>query len=154
MTSESAKHQSVRSLLAADATEILDDSNLDDQLWTLLCARVSDPSSIRDAPAPVGHYYASRLVQWEVGNGGLTQAAYSAPLWFEQAAAGYDELGKKDVAALLRRARLIIPDDADDLEALEDQFEALDSELFEMDWEIDDLRVAYVREHRDAFSVF
>jgi len=149
--SQKSNYPDIKSLLDADAKDTLDDSVLDDQLWLLLCDRINTPSDLQGLPLEISHYYASRLIQWEIGNGGFSQAAYNVSEWFLPSAIGYEILGKSDFANLVREANNIIPSDQDDLDNLEEEFEAFDERLSDIEWEIDESRIAYVRKHRQVF---
>lgn len=159
----SHKFNSIAALLDADARGELDDSTLDDELWLLLTERISTPQDAGRFGKPVLLYYASRLVQWEVGNGGFAQAAYNVPEWFEAAALGYDELGLPGLGALIREAITLLPTenrettfDAQEIGELFGQFAEsklaqLDDRLEGTGWEADVRRLQYVRENRQAF---
>jgi hypothetical protein len=144
-------YSSVQELLATDARAPLADSELDDQLWLLLCERIHSPNDLDGLPSAVEVYYSSRLLQWEVGNGGFAQAAYNVPDWFSKAATAYEVLGRADFAALIREAIGLIPADPDELEALEASFGELDDRLDTIEWEIDAARISYVRNQPGAF---
>jgi Domain of unknown function (DUF4375) len=146
-----SRFSSVAELLQTDAAETLDDGEFDDQLWLLLTSRIESPADLRGLPAEVGVYYASRLLQWEVDNGGFAQAAGNIPEWFSLAEAGYLALGKSKAAVLIRKARGFLSEDDDELSMREDMFEQLDAELSKLEWEIDVDRVRYVRQHRSVF---
>jgi hypothetical protein len=148
--SEMFKHESsyttVHALLAPDAKAPLSADDFDTELWLLLTHRIHSPNDLKKLPDAVGIYFASRYVQWEVGNGGFAQAAENIPEWFESAAAGYLALGKPKSAALIRKAIPVLGSGDD--EALE----ALDSEIPPDEWEIDGERVEFVRSHRQEFE--
>ena len=123
------KFTSVAALMDADERGELDDSTLDDELWVFLNERISTPQDGSHFPKPVLLYYASRYVQWEVGNGGFAQAAYNIPEWFELGSLGYDELGLHRFAALIREAMALLPGenrettfDAEEIGELFEQF--------------------------------
>lgn len=139
-------------------------SEFDDALWLLLC----DLSlrELEQLPPPVRHYFASRYLQWDVGNGGFAQAAYNIPEFFGPAADGYEALGYRDAARLIRDAMKYLPKERAELERKnllsatidkvfdhfnESRMAAFDAKIREMPWEIDAERVAYVRKHRDVF---
>ena len=151
MYSLKSTYPDIKSLLDADVTDTLDDSVLDDQLWLLLCDRIKTPSDLQGIPQEISHYYASRLIQWEIGNGGFSQAAYSVSEWFLPGAMGYEILGKSDFANLVREANNITPSDKDALEKLEEEFKSFDERLSGIEWEIDESRIAYVRKHKHVF---
>jgi uncharacterized protein DUF4375 len=154
---------SVAALMDADERGELDDSTFDDELWFFLIDRISTPQDAGRFPKPVLLYYASRYVQWEVGNGGFAQAAYNIPEWFELAALGYTELGLHSFAALIREALALLPTenrettfDAHEIGELFEQFSEsklalLDERLMGTGWEADERRLQYVRQNRQAF---
>ena len=145
---------------AHDAGEI-DAPRLDDAIWLVLTGMVGSASDLAKLPGPVADYYASRYLQFEVGNGGFAQAAYNIPDYFGPAAKGYRARGLPEAAALIDKAALIVEEerakfDADDIGDLFEQFE--DSELADFDEELDDVgfwadesRLAHVLRHRDTF---
>src|SRR5271165_3222885 len=148
--------KSVRELLEQDAEAPLTDEEFDGELWQLLCQRTREPQDLHDLASAVGVYYASRFVQWEVGNGGFAQAALNIPQWFALAAAGYEELGKGKSAALIREAMRLLPSERLELEDKglfgatvgpifehfsESQMAELDAQIDEEDWYVDADRV-------------
>lgn len=153
--------------MEADEVSALKSTEFDDELWLLLTDRISSPEAAAECPAPVAVYFASRLLQWDVGNGGFAQAAYNIPEWFPLAEAGYRALGRLDSAALIREAIRMLPLERANLkrkglmsETIGQVFQhfqgsrmaRLDKRIVEADWYIDDERVAYVRRHRHVFS--
>ena len=137
-------------------------NGFDDQLWTLLTARVDTPQQAASLPEPVWVYLASRWLEWEVGNGGFPQAAYNIPDWFELAELGYRKLGLDAAAALIGRARKMITRGesrgfiARHIGQLFAQFREsklakLDADLDSVGWWADDIRLDYVRKNRAAF---
>ena len=134
----------------------------DDQLWLLLTARVDTPDHAASLPEPVWVYLASRLLEWEVGNGGFPQAAYNTPDWFALGELAYRKLGLDAAADLIVRARKMISSGESrgfvarhigDLFAQfrESKLAKLDAELESVGWWADDLRLAYVRKNRAVF---
>jgi hypothetical protein len=144
------RFESVPALMEEDSRSMLDDEQFDDELWKLLTRRIQGPGDLRDHASEVSVYYASRLLQWEVGNGGFVQAAINTPEWFELAEAGYRTLGKPEFAALIRKARGFLSEGDPDL--AEASLERLDAELPSVEWAIDLERVRYVRANRAAFQ--
>ncbi|MBI3854462.1 MAG: DUF4375 domain-containing protein [Planctomycetes bacterium] len=139
---------------------------LDDALWLLLLDRISSIEDVPRFPRPVLLYFASRYVQWDVGNGGFAQAAYNIPEWFGLAREWYRVMGKTSSESLLEEALRLIPDEAAEhgkkglrhgtiAEVFahfdESRMSALDERIISRDWEIDDERVEYVRRNRDSF---
>jgi hypothetical protein len=113
-------------------------------LWhALLGAGWFDPAW----PPEVRAYFATRLVEWEVGNGGFRQAAHNAGDFFDEAIAGYELMGLNESAALIREAKAQRNDDA--------ALDALDERVTTAPWPgvpwADEARLAYVRTHREAF---
>jgi hypothetical protein len=161
-----ANVRTLKALLDEDDESPMDPKELDDQLWELLSERVTSIEEAKNYPRSAVLYVASRRLQWDVGNGGFAQAAYNIPEWFPLAAEGYQELGKVSSAQLIRKAIKLLPAEIAEIErkkllsaAIDHVFEhfqssqmaKLDSKIVEVDWYIDDERVAYVRQHRDTF---
>jgi hypothetical protein len=136
---EAAK-RSPADVIDADQAEPMSVVEFDSALWSSLCGRVDAGANLSTWPQEVRAYYATRYVDWEVMNGGFRQAIANIPDIFPEAVAGYVLLGRSDLAELLRRALA-----ASDLASLD----ALDEDLDVND----DLRVAFVREHRHAFRL-
>jgi hypothetical protein len=160
------RFSTVRQLMEEDGRSLLKSAEFDDELWLLLCRRISSPALAADYPEPVIVYFATRYLQWEVGNGGFAQAAYNIPDWFALAEAGYRELGKDASAALIRHAMKLLPEERQELKRrglfsagigrVFEHFQtsrmaALDQRIVEADWYIDEERVAYVRRNRESF---
>ena len=158
--------KSIRELIDLDEESPMDSDEFDTALWLLLCDKISSPESLQRYELPVSVYYASRFLQWEVGNGGFAQAAYNIPEWFRLAADGYAKLEKPNAAQLIKDAMKLLPGERDELERKglfaatigsvfdhfrESRMAALDDRIPEDEWWIDHERVAYVRKHRDAF---
>jgi hypothetical protein len=155
-------YESVASLMAADERGELSDENFDDELWGSLTDRIESPEDAAEYAEAVRVYFASRLLQWEVDNGGFAQAAYNIPEWFEPAAWAYEQLGLRKAAALIREAVPLLDEErttftAEEIGGLFQQFAesrlaALDERLEESDWWADEERLRYVRAHREAFA--
>jgi hypothetical protein len=127
-------------VIAADARERMPDDDFDGALWAALCGRVDAGDDPSEWPSSVRAYYATRMIDWEVANGGFRQAMHNVPELFQAAVAGYELLGRTDLAEVLRSALA-----APDLDALD----ALDVQLGENDQE----RIVYVREHTTEFRL-
>lgn len=160
------RYQTIDELLSVDESTPLEPGDFDDALWTLLCARVFEPEDLESLPEAVSTYYASRLLEWEVGNGGFAQAAYNIPAWFPRAEAGYRALGKEASARLIQKAIQLLPSERQVVERKgllrakigdvfahfrESRMAALDVQIPDAEWWIDDERVAFVRSHRETF---
>ena len=161
------KYSSLDELLSVDQRQPLSYDEADDAIWMLLCERIGNLDDLRKYPREVGIYFASRYLEWEVGNGGFAQAAYNIPEWFEAAAQGYEALGKPKAVALIREAQQLLPEELSTLRdkgllnetTIEEVFEhfresemaALDDKIPKDEWWIDNERVDYVRKHRGFF---
>jgi hypothetical protein len=157
---------SLRELLEQDEISPLDEDELDDAVWSALCERISTPRDTEQFQHPVAVYYASRLLQWDVCNGGFAQAAFNIPEWFELAAEGYNSLGKTESANIIKEVRELLAGNEEGVKRLrdgedewevyfgDDVFSIFDERIFASDeWEIDQERIAYVRANRDAFKM-
>ena len=160
------RFHSITELLAADDAGSLSVAEFDDSLWLIVSALIDSPSDCADVPDPVVDYYASRLIQWDVENGGFAQAAFNYLEWFDSAARGYERIGLPKCAELIRRAQILADSDARRFRALrrafapiDDVFRAfrdsklapLDARIHEVGWDATSLRVTFVRAHLDAF---
>jgi hypothetical protein len=159
--------RTVAELMDHDAASPMPTDDFDDALWLLTTERIQSLADLDDVPHEVAVYYASRLLQWDVENGGFAQAAFNIPEWFEAAAIGYAALGKPKAVRLISDALKMLKSeqralkrkglrDKPTLEGVfghfkESQMAALDDRIPEDEWSIDRDRVAYVRRHRDAF---
>ena len=160
--------QSVHDVIERDrAGEFESWEDFDDALWIALCTRVNfdSPEAILQFPEAIGVYFATRLLEWEVGNGGFAQAAMNFPGWFELAAKGNQALGKPQLAAFIRSAGKLAADESKNIDAAhkdglegafeyfrEGTFDTFDDQLEEIGWECGEDRIKYVRAHRDQFS--
>lgn len=163
MEQELRPPKSLDELMNRDAQGELED-DFDTELWHMLCDRITSIESLRAWPEPVRAYYASRLLEWEVGNGGFAQAAMNIPEWFEEAAKGYEVLGKPQCAALIRRASTLAKRETEAISKAgvtlekafeyfdEGHFEEFDNQLDNVGWWSDEDRVDFVRANRAAFS--
>lgn len=156
------KFESISALIDAEERCQLHDATFDDELWLFLVRRINTPQDAARLPRPVALYYSSRLLQWEVGNGGFAQAAFNVPEWFELAASGYEEIGAPKFAALIREAMSLLPTEnretfnAEEIGDLFQQFSEsrlarLNERLGGIEWEADAKRLQYVRDNRQAF---
>lgn len=158
--------RSLREILAEDEASPIADEVLDDAVWLTLCERIATPSDLRQFAFPVTVYFASRLLQWEVGNGGFAQAAVNVPEWFEFAAVGYRALGKTMAEGIILEVKRLLPENEEKARQLraheigwEDYFMGHDFSTYDErayasgEWEVDAERTAYVRGHREAFML-
>ena len=147
----------------AFGTGAVNASWLDDKLWLSVSEIMFPVKELARLPVSVAHYAASRLIQWDVENGGFGQAAYNYREYFGPAAAGYRALGLEAPAALIEEAVAILADmpadafDADEIGDLFEQFaesalSPLDDRLEAVGWSADEIRLAFAVEHRAAFE--
>jgi hypothetical protein len=159
------RYESYREAFAAWDGGAIDEDTLDTALWILTCSAIREGNDGR-LPTPVTHYYASRLMEWEVGNGGFAQAAYNIPEWFESAAEGYDAIGHNRAAQRIRHAAVMARKDQGvfgrlrrmraDIGSIFAAFKvsslrSLDSDLDDIGWWAISDRLKYVLRHREAF---
>jgi hypothetical protein len=96
---------SISALMEADAAGSLSDEDFDRHLaWFLGHVLPRTPADCLTIAEPVLVYWATRLVEFNVFNGGFAQAAYNVPEWFDLAAFGYDQLGRPIAAERIRQA--------------------------------------------------
>jgi hypothetical protein len=153
-------------LMDMDEAGALDDEagGFDDQLWGLLWQRIESPRQAESYPEPVWVYFASRYMEWEVGNGGFPQAAYNIPDWFPLAAEAYRRLGLEAAGALIDRAhKLVISGESREgrftartigrlfRQFRESRLAGFDALLDEVGWWAEKVRLAYVRRNRSSF---
>jgi hypothetical protein len=151
-------------LLAADARGEISDTTFDDELWFFMTSKNGPYEQPLRGNVFVRNYVASRLLQWEVGNGGFAQAAYNAPEWFEPAALGYEALGLPLAAERIRTAISLIAHGAANFTRgpgvtieqvfsafTESALSALDEGLDSIGWWATERRVVYVRTNRESF---
>ena len=143
----------------------LDTDDFDTALWDFVCTLLARPNvTYEGLPEPVRLFYASRFVQWDVGNGGFSQAAYNVSELFEDARCGYLALGLTDSATLSARAQQLIKEghadfseDPNDIGELFEEFS--ESELAKLDvgldaagWWATEKRSAYALANRASFE--
>jgi hypothetical protein len=146
---EEARHRPVRDVIESDAATPMGDDELDDALWLALCGRVDSAHDLAGLPDGVRMYYATHMVEYDVGNGGFEHSVDCAAEYYEEAIAGYRLLGDDASVELLQRAQALAHDPA--------ALEALTHEVDGPPWHGvpwgDAARLAYVREHRDKFLI-
>jgi len=110
-------------------------------------------------------YYATRLLEWEAGNGGIAQYFYNGEdTTIDDAIEGYDLLGHPEWAQTLRDAKTIATHEAASRQAHQSRDPAVvnqyleNSKLNDIDTRFtaepwaDDLRISYIRAHPDEFT--
>lgn len=144
----------------------LEDTELDDRVWARLLSLVDpgDPEALMVLPPGVRAYLATRLFEWEVGNGGLHQYFfnYPSPDLLTLVLDGYSCLGLPDARRVVEE--LVAPvAEAESAwrESLRDgTIEGFfasypESRLPSYDDRIgyhDDVRVGYLRAHPELFA--
>jgi hypothetical protein len=141
------------------------DAEFDDALWLALCERVRSVADLEALPEVARNYYASRYVEWEVGNGGFAQAVLNIPEYMEMGALAFEALQKPQVAARIREALALLKAEVGALPkvrpgnepALSDYF--LDNAFSHLDEGLEDIcfwsdaeRLAYVRANVQALA--
>jgi hypothetical protein len=157
------KKESIRTVMERDIQGQMTDYEFADGVWLAVCDLISEPQDLDKFPEPFSNYFATRLLEWEVGNGGFAQAAMNIPEWFEPAAVGYERLGKPHLTEFIRRASMLASKEQDRISVasknLEDAFsyfregvfDEFDNQLDEIGWWMDEFRIKYVRQNREAF---
>jgi hypothetical protein len=139
--------RTVRDVIESDAASQMRDEDFDDALWSALCGRVTSVQDLDGLPDGVRMYFATRMVEGDIGNGGFEHAVECTAEYFQEAITGYRLLGDHASVQLLQRAHAL----ADDPAALA----ALDAEVSGSPWHGvpwgDAARLDYVRDHRDEF---
>ncbi len=137
-------------VVAEDQASAKPDEEFDEALWFSLLSHIESAADLDRLPPGVGGYFAIKMVEDEVANGGFSQVFENGvDEYFPAARAGYLLLGDRASAELLDRATAAA-DDADTLNALD---ESLDDPPWNGDvpWSIA-ARVAYARAHADEFA--
>nr|WP_255428403.1 DUF4375 domain-containing protein [Ramlibacter cellulosilyticus] len=137
----------------------------DDALWFFVCERVTDKATFKALPIELQYFYASRYLEWEVGNGGFAQAAFNVPELFESARLGYLALDLAEAADLISQAQALLASGRGGITAgvggdLGELFKAfsesalaeLDSKLDDVGWWATERRSAYALANRGAFE--
>jgi hypothetical protein len=147
---EEASHRRPSDVVATDEAAPMRDSDFDDALWLALSGRISSAAELAHYPPGVRMYFATRMVEWEIGNGGFSQVFENGvDEFFPDAKAGYLLLGDVASAQLLDRAAAAAGDEA--------ALDALDASLDGPPWNglpwSDGKRISYARTHRDEFKI-
>jgi hypothetical protein len=153
-------------LLTAADIATLEDTNLDDRVWARLLSQVDpgDPEALIALPEGVRAYLATRLFEWEVGNGGLHQYFfnYPSPDLLALVLDGYRHLGLPEARRVVEEVVAPVAEaERPWRESLRDGtiegfFGSYPQSLLpDHDDSIgyhDDIRVRYVRAHPELFS--
>jgi hypothetical protein len=159
--------ESIGALMCADEAGSVSDEEFDRNLWILLSRQVRSRGSHVSLSKPVLNYYASHLMESDVANGGFAQAAYNIPELFEAAADGYEAIGHKGAAQVIRKAYAMSKGETGEVAKLKGRgagigaiFKSfkkstladLANDLDGIGWWATADRLAYVRQHRIAFT--
>lgn len=157
---------SLREIIKRDEKEAYEDEELDDLIWQFLCTRIKNPEDLKRYPSPIAVFFASYLMEHEVGNGGFAQAAYNIPDWFEAARDAYRALGKPAAADVIEKVRQSLAENEAKVNSLRrgeidwddyfvnHPFHVFDEQAYASgEWEIAEARIAYVRANRNAFKI-
>ncbi len=154
--------ESFSELFERDANKSLED-DFDSEAWRLTCSKISSINDIETLPLPVKAYYASRYLQWDVGNGGFAQAVMNALELFDLAAFGYREINKPKCSELILKAKKMAHKEMPAILAAsatlesafnyfkEGRFSKFDSMLNKIDWWSDFDRVEYIKKNKPDF---
>jgi Domain of unknown function (DUF4375) len=159
---------SISALMKADAAGALSDEDFDRHLgWFLGRLLPRTPADSLSIPEPVLVYWATRLVEFNVFNGGFAQAAYNVPEWFELAALGYEQFDRPIAAERIRKAAKLSQKEQASVSWLkrrraeiraifshfsESSLRALDQNLYEIGWDVTGARIQIARANREAFA--
>ena len=135
---------------------------LDTAMWDVACRYFPLKPGDPDLPDALLVYYATRLIHWEVENGGFAQVAMYHAEYLEAAEIGFLGLERPDLAALVNKARSIIQSETDAIDAARTDdiatafeymegspFDRLDDQLDEVGWcDQGEPRVEYMLKHR------
>jgi hypothetical protein len=155
-------YPTIMALIEADERGDIDDDTFDYELWLMLMDRIEGPDDRSKFDDAVMVFYASRLMEWEVANGGFSQAAYNYPDWFGLSAWAYRQLGCGQAASLIEEAIPLLARESRETESVcgigelfehfsESTLGKLDERLDESGWWATQARLKYVRERRDSF---
>src|SRR5882724_7733531 len=159
---------SISALMDADAAGSLSDEDFDRHLgWFLGRLLPLSPAECISIPEPVVVYWATKLMEYNVFNGGFAQAAYNVPEWFEPAAIGFDLFGRPIAADRIRQAAKLSQSEQATVSWLkrrraeiraifghfrESALRGLDKDLYEIGWDVTAARIQLARANREAFA--
>jgi hypothetical protein len=138
-------------VLAEDQAAPRPDEQFDEALWFSMYDEVGSAADLERYAPGVRGYFAIKMVEDEVANGGFAQVFENGvDEYFPAARAGYVILGDRASAELLDRAAAA----ADDTDVLNELDESLDDPPWNgnVPWSVA-ARVAYARAHPDEFDV-
>ncbi|NNE88427.1 MAG: DUF4375 domain-containing protein [Silicimonas sp.] len=157
-----SENDSISSLIDAYKIGDMSLTGFDDAFWLVMSDKVGNPHDL-DPASPVALYYASRYMEWDVANGGFSQAAYNIPDLFALAAAGYRAMNLNAAADLIDKAAGLADNErkgftASTIGKLFQQFSesklaGLDAQLDRAGWWATEQRVGYAIQHRKVFEL-
>lgn len=137
--------KSVADVIRDDEAQPMPMEDFDDALWHASLDAVKLAEDFHALPGGFRMYFATRMVEWEVGSGGFVEAVECAAAYWDEAIAGYRLLGDESSAELLARCKGL------DEKALE----TMDAVVAGPPWNgvpwSDSKRIEYVRAHRAEF---
>lgn len=136
--------RSPREVVEADAVKQMGTMSFDDALYRTLCRRIRSGRDLVSHPPAVRAFFATRMIEWEIGNGGVSAAVDYAGDYLEMAMAGYRLMGQEHSAELVER---MVGADTD-----EEHDQIMDAIGPRIPW-ADAERVALVRANRDQFLI-
>jgi hypothetical protein len=161
-------YQSISALMEADVNGSLSDEEFDRHLgWFLGRLLPFSYAECTSVPEPVVVYWATRLMEYNVLNGGFAQAAYNISDWFEPAAIGYEQFGRLVAADRIRQAAKLSQNEQTTVSWLkrrraeiraifshfrESSLRDLDKGLYEIGWDVTAARIQIARNNREEFA--
>ena len=142
----------------------LSDSDLDDRVWLRWAIDVADVPTLRGYDPAVRAYLATRLFEWEIGNGGLHQYFfnYPSPDLLSVVLEGYAFFGLDEVRDLVETSvQPIAAREQEWRESLRDGtietfFDSYpETDFNDLDEQVgfhDEVRVAYIRANPELFA--
>ena len=145
---EEAMQRSPRDVVEADAANPMGHDEFDTAIYLALLGRIPYAVDLERHPPAVQAYLSTRMVEWEIGRGGVPSARDYAAEYLDMAKAGYRLLGQHHSAELVERIAT-----ADTDEELEEIMGAIEGPPWNgVPW-ADAERVALVRASRAQFLI-
>jgi Domain of unknown function (DUF4375) len=161
-------YESIAAVMETDVAGSLSDEEFDRHLgWFLGRLLPLSPADCASVPEPVVIYWATKLMQYNVFNGGFAHAAYNISEWFEPAAIGFEQFGRLVAADRIRQAAKRSRDEQATVNWLkrrraeiraifshfrESSLGDLDHGLYEIGWDVTAARIQLARNNRGAFA--
>lgn len=151
-SADAAMSTSLADVFAADDATAMTDDELDYAIFFSLFGQIDNAEDLATHPVGVQMFFAIKLIEGEVGNGGFAQVfANEVDDFIPYARRGYLMLGDEASADLLEAAA----SHSDDEEFLDSLDERLDEPPWngKVPWSVG-ARIRYAREHREDFLPF